>query len=44
MEVRKRGAALKELFPHCPAAVMGTNARRAKRETTTGRNSGKVGK
>ena len=30
MDVRKRGAALIELFPRCPAAVMGTKTRRRK--------------
>ena len=28
MDVRKRGAALAEQFPRCPAAVMGTKTRR----------------
>jgi len=43
MEVRKRGAALMKLFPHCPAAVMGTNARRRKAKKPLGK-PGKVGK
>jgi len=30
MDVRKRGAALIEPFPRCPAAVMGTKTRRRK--------------
>ena len=45
MEVRKRGAALIEPFPRCPAAVMGTNARRRKAKQPLGNTweGGQVG-
>ena len=36
MEVRKRGAALMEPFPRCPAAVMGTKTRRRKAKQPLG--------